>query len=181
MQRHSESKKHNVSLMLCNIRSAQNAGAIMRTADAVGVSEVILGGYTPGPLDRFGRERKEFTKASLGAEKNVSWRSIPNCRQELVLLKKSGSHILALEQSKDSVDYKKVVVPRKPTVAVLGNEVTGLRPQLLSLADVVAEIPMRGAKESLNVSVAAGIVLYRWFDPVRGRSRSEKYTGDKYA
>ena len=157
-------RKQETVIFLCDVRSAQNAGAIMRTADAVGVSEVIFGGYTPGPLDRFGRERKEFTKASLGAEHTIAWKQEKNCAVALKRLKKEGVYIIAVEQSKKSVDYKKIAPPRGHVAVVFGNEVSGLPRNILSLADVVAEIPMRGKKESLNVSVSAGIVLFRWFD-----------------
>lgn len=136
----------------------------MRTADAVGIPEVILGGHTPAPLDRFGREQKQFTKASLGAEKTVAWRCVTDCEAELKTLKKSGAHVVAVEQGSGSVDYKKVRLPAVSAIIVFGNEVSGLPQSVIALADVVAEIPMRGEKESLNVSVSAGIVLYRWFD-----------------
>jgi len=157
-------RKQEIVVFLCDVRSAQNAGAIMRTADAVGVSEVVFGGYTPGPLDRFRRERKEFTKASLGAEHTIAWKQEKNCAAALKRLKKEGVYIIAVEQSKKSVDYKKIAPPRGRVAVVFGNEVSGLPRNILSLADVVAEIPMRGKKESLNVSVSAGIVLYRLFD-----------------
>jgi 23S rRNA (guanosine2251-2'-O)-methyltransferase len=157
-------EKHFFSLLLCDIRSAQNAGAIMRTADALGVFEVILGGYTPGPLDRFGREHKAFSKASLGAEHSVKWRHAPELITEIQKKKKEGYCIVAIEQSKQSIDYKKVALPPKPILVLLGNEVEGISSELLALSDIVAELPMKGKKESLNVSVAAGAVLFRWFD-----------------
>lgn len=152
------------SVFLCDIRSAQNAGAITRTADAVGASLVIFGGYTPGPQDRFGRERKEFTKASLGSERSVPHRHVGDIAREIATLKKAGAYIIGLEQCPHSRDYKNISLPSKPAVVLLGNEVSGLPKKIIELADVVAEIPMRGKKESLNVSVAAGIVLFRWFD-----------------
>lgn len=151
-------------VVLCDIRSAQNAGAILRTADAIGVSEVIFGGYTPGPFDRFGRERKEFTKASLGSQKSVFCRQVEDYIKELKSLKKKGAYIVALEQGVRAQDYKKVSFPAGRKVVLLGNEVDGLPKKALAIANTVAEIPMRGKKESLNVSVAAGIALFRWFD-----------------
>lgn len=164
MGKHDEEKNKDITVLLCDIRSAQNAGAIMRTAEAVGASEIVFGGYTPGPEDRFGRARKEFTKASLGAEHSLRWRFVKDYRKEIVVLKKNGAHIVAIEQSPRAVDYKTMTFPNCPVVIVLGNEVSGLPKKIISLADAIAEIPMKGRKESLNVSVAAGIVLYRFFD-----------------
>ena len=79
-------------------------------------------------------------------------------------MKKTGSYLIAVEQTQDAVDYKKMKLPDKPTVIIMGNEVEGISSKVLRLVDTIVEIPMRGKKESLNVSVAAGIVLYRWFD-----------------
>jgi len=136
----------------------------MRTADAIGIHEVVFGGYTPGPEDRFGRARRAFIKASLGAENNVSWRHTKDCATALKTLQKIGAYLVAVEQSARAVDYKEIKLPKRHIVIILGNEVAGLPKHVLKLADAVAQIPMQGKKESLNVSVAAGIVLYRWFD-----------------
>ena len=157
-------QKKEVIIFLYNIRSVHNAGAIMRTADAIGASQIIFGGYTPAPVDRFGRTRKDFTKASLGAEYSVLWKIVPDPDQELKNLQEAGCRIIAVEQAKHSVDYKNIEIQHPKTVVVFGNEPEGLPPSVLKLADIVAEIPMHGKKESLNVSVAAGIILYRWFD-----------------
>jgi tRNA G18 (ribose-2'-O)-methylase SpoU len=151
-----------IRILLHDIRSVYNVGAIFRTADAIGVSRIYLSGYTPGPLDRFGRVRKDFAKSALGAEKSVLSEHVEHL--EIVKeLKKEGFQILALEQSEKSIDYKKVELKERMLV-VLGNEVSGVEKDILKMADTVAEIPMNGEKESLNVSVSAGIVLYRWFD-----------------
>ena len=85
-----------ITIFLCNIRSAQNAGALMRTADAIGIHEVVFGGYTPGPEDRFGRARRAFIKASLGAENNVSWRHTKDCATALKTLQKIGAYLVAV-------------------------------------------------------------------------------------
>jgi tRNA G18 (ribose-2'-O)-methylase SpoU len=155
--------KSQTHVLLHNIRSVYNVGAIFRTADAVGVSKIYLSGYTPTSLDRFGRERKDFAKCALGAEKTVPWEYIES---PIKLIKKSkikGFKIIAVEQSEKSVDYKKVKLTNK-TLVILGNEVEGVENEILKLSDTIAEIPMRGLKESLNVSVSAGIVLFRWMD-----------------
>ena len=147
-------------LILQDIRREHNVGSIFRTADAVGVSKIYLTGYTPAPLDRFGREAGTIAKTALGAEKNISWESKKSPNALLLKLKKQGFQIVAIEQSEKSVDYKKVKGGKK-LAFLLGNEVLGISPSLLRRADVIAEIPMRGKKESLNVSVSAGIALFR--------------------
>ena len=150
-------------LVLENIRSAQNVGALFRTADAAGISKLYLVGYTPDPVDRFDRPRSDVAKAALGAEKTIPWEHTKTISPLLKKLKKEGFQIISIEQSSTSVDYKKVKT--KNTVAfILGNEVDGVSKQALVLSDVVAEIPMGGKKESLNVSVAGGIALFRMLD-----------------
>ena len=148
-----------IHVLLHDIRSTHNVGAIFRTADAVGVSRIHLSGYTPAPVDRFGRVRADIAKASLGAEKTVAWESIEDVQKFLKDMKREGFHICALEQIKKSIDYKKI--PKKEKILIImGNEVGGVEQGILDMCDVVAEIPMLGEKESLNVSVAAGIILY---------------------
>jgi len=136
----------------------------MRTADGIGASTVIFGGYTPSPIDRFGRPRQDFIKQSLGSEKSIVWESAPQALIRLRALKKLGYRLIAVEQARGAVDYKKVKVSKDKTVFILGNEPKGLPASVISLADSIIEVPMYGEKESLNVSVAAGIVLYRLFD-----------------
>jgi len=147
-------------LILYNIRSTYNVGAIFRTADACGISKIYLVGYTPAPIDQFGREDKSIAKTALGAEKNIPWEKVKTIALLLTKLKKSGTQIIAIEQSKNSVDYKKVQ-PKFPCVFILGEEVKGMTKAILDKCDMVAEIPMKGKKESLNVSVAAGVALFR--------------------
>ncbi len=151
-------------LVLHNIRSAENVGAMFRTADAVGITEIIISGFTPTPLDRFGRPHSKVIKSSLGAEQEVPWRYIENIHQELSKLKQEGVYIVALEQHKNSKDYKTLDISKQDAVIIVGSETTGVEESLLSLADVIAEIPMNGVKESLNVATACGIVLFRFFD-----------------
>lgn len=153
-------KKKSAVLVLHDIRSAHNVGAIFRTADAVGVSKIYLSGITPAPFDRFGRARKDIAKAALGAERTVEWEERKSLATLLRMLKKKGYIIAAIEQSKQAIDYKKYK-PSTNVVFVLGNEVSGIPERILATCDAIIEIPMRGTKESLNVSVAAGVALYR--------------------
>lgn len=152
-------KKENI-LILHDIRSAQNVGAIFRTADACGIDKIIISGYSPTPLDRFGRKRSDVAKSALGAEESVSWEYVSDIFSFVKEMKRSGFFIVALEQAENSVDYKEVQAQDK-NIFILGSEVTGVSKDLLEFADVVAEIPMKGKKESLNVSVATGVALFR--------------------
>ena len=150
-------------IVLPDIRSSYNVGSIFRTADAAGVSKIFLVGYTPCPEDKFKRVNKEIGKTALGAEKTVPWEHEDNIFALLARLKKEGFQIIAVEQSEKSVDYKKATLTEK-TVLLFGSEVEGVSPSVLNECDVIAEIPMLGKKESLNVSVSVGAALFRMLD-----------------
>jgi 23S rRNA (guanosine2251-2'-O)-methyltransferase len=149
-------------LVLENIRSVYNVGAIFRTADAIGIEKIYLIGTTPTPVDRFGRDRKDLHKCALGAEKSVVWQYFSKTSDALAEIKKEGYKILSLEQSDKSVDYKSAEIHEKSAL-IVGNEVDGVSQEALSQSDQIIEIPMRGKKESLNVSVATGIALFELF------------------
>lgn len=151
-----------VHLLLHNIRSTHNVGSILRTADAVGLEKVIMSGFTPTPLDRFGRARKDVAKVALGAETSIKWEYKEDVVEVIEEYKSQGFEVIALEQNENSVDYKEVKV-EKPTLVILGNEPKGIEEDVLRLCDTIAEIPMMGKKESLNVSVATGVFLFRIF------------------
>lgn len=149
-------------VVLDNIRSTFNVGSIFRTSDALGIDKIILCGTTPTPKDRFGRDREDIAKVSLGAEKTIASEYFATTLSAVKKLKKEGYKIVMIEQSDESIDYKKVKLNKKDCYAfVLGTEVEGLSTNLLKLADHVAEIPMLGDKESLNVSVAFGVAMFR--------------------
>lgn len=158
--RSAEGGFRDVRVLLHNIRSTHNVGSIFRTADAGGVSHIYISGYTPTPTDQFNRKRKDIAKVALGAEDCVAWSKVKTVKSLIAQLKIDGFSVIALEQSDTSVDYKDVKLGEK-VLLVVGNEVKGMSSELLKLADVVAEIPMEGEKESLNVSVAFGIALFR--------------------
>lgn len=150
-----------IVVILHNIRSAHNVGSIFRTADAAGISKIYCTGYTPAPLDRFGRPQQVIAKTALGAEQTVAWERIFNLRSLVARLKRDGRTIAAVEQCAGAYDYRNIPKDKKKNSALLfGNEVRGLSPQTLHLCEYCIEIPMRGGKESLNVSVAAGIILF---------------------
>ncbi len=148
-------------LILHNIRSVHNVGSCFRTADAAGIESIILSGYTPTPLDRFNQPRKDFAKVSLGAEKSVPWRYIKTLGSTVVKLTKENYLLVAIEQDINSIPLFSWQPPKDKKLAiVLGNEVRGVSKPLLEKCDIILEIPMRGKKESLNVSVTAGIALF---------------------
>lgn len=154
--------KGNLNLILNNIRSNENVGSIFRTADAAGVSKIFLVGYTPSPIDRFGRKNKALSKAALGAEEFVQWEKVSALKKVIQRWKEEKMErfkIIGVEQSPKSKDYKLLSADCNLAL-VFGNEVTGLSKKDLELCDEIVEIPMKGRKESLNVAVSAGIVLF---------------------
>lgn len=146
-------------VIIHDVRSVENVGAMFRTSDAAGVSKIYLTGYTPTPLDRFGRKRGDLAKSALGAEEFVAWEQKKSLPTLIGKLKKEGYLIVAVEQAENSVDYRKVKSNNKKAF-IMGNEVTGIPKNILNKCDVIAEIPMLGKKESLNVSVTLGIILF---------------------
>jgi len=146
-----------ITVILDNIRSAHNVGAIFRTADAGGVKKIYLCGITPSP-----DEKQEILKTSLGAERYLKWEKIKEIWRLLENLKKQGFFIIAVEQGGGSENLFKIKkIPKKKIALLLGSEIKGLSPRILERADRQIEIPMDGKKESLNVSVAFGIVVYQ--------------------
>ncbi len=136
-----------------NVRSLENVGSIFRTADAIGVKKVFLCGITGRP------PQQKISKTALGAENDIPWEYH---RQTLRLVKKLQQEkvqVVALEQGKGSVYYKKFK-PRFPLALVIGNEVKGVSRAVLRQCDKVMFLPMKGNKESLNVSVAFGVAGY---------------------
>lgn len=148
-------------LILADIRSLHNVGSIFRTADGMGAEKIYLTGYTPEPFDVFGKLRKDFAKTALGAEKYVPWEKAKNAPTIIKQLRKEKYFIASLEQSKTSIPVNSPgVLKHKKIALILGNEVKGIPKSIRKISDAVLEIPMCGKKESLNVSVAAGIAMY---------------------
>ena len=148
-----------IYLLLHNIRSVHNVGAMFRTAEASGVKKIYLSGYTPRPIDRFGRPRQDFHKSALGAENLVPWEEVSAPLILIDNLKQKGVFITALEQSPKAIDYR-TIKKEKERLIIVGNEVDGVERGLLEKADTIAEIPIIGKKESLNVTTALGIFLF---------------------
>ena len=166
-QKMSNIKNNKVVVVLPDIRSAHNVGSIFRTSDASGVSKIYLAGLTPTPLNKFHRPQPQIAKTALGAEKTIPWEYFESHTALLNKLKKDGFKIIAVEQTKKSINYKDLKIndlfgAEKKVAFVFGNEVDGLPKTILKKVDVCVELPMNGMKESLNVSVTAGIVLFQY-------------------
>lgn len=147
-------------VILHNIRSVENVGAMFRTADAAGIDKIYITGFSPAPLDRFGRKRGDLHKSALGAEEFVPWKQKKSISALITKLKKEKFSIIGIEQNNRSIDYKKVKLGNK-NAFIVGTEVTGIPKNILNKCDIIAEIPMKGKKESLNVSVSLGVALFR--------------------
>lgn len=149
--------KFQLSALLDNIRSAWNVGSIFRTADGLGVGKLYLCGITPTP------ENESVTKTSLGAEDSVEWAYSRNALDMANLLQADGYTLIALEQDERAIPVGSVgvkgLLPLRKTVLILGNEVSGVDPDLLDLCNQIIHIPMKGTKRSLNVEVAFGIAV----------------------
>jgi 23S rRNA (guanosine2251-2'-O)-methyltransferase len=151
-----ESHKMPLAVVLDNVRSMHNVGSIFRTADAFLVEKILLCGFTPRPPHR------DINKTALGATETVAWTYENDTLDCVKQLKESGYLIVAIEQVTGGIllpGFK--FESNKPVAVVFGNEVEGVQENVLALCDAAIEIPQLGMKHSLNVSVAAGIVLYR--------------------
>lgn len=152
-----KSGNHNrfpIAVMIEDIRSLYNVGSIFRTCDGAAVEKLYLGGYTGFP------PRKEIEKTALGSTESVPWEKCEDVVKKLENLKKDGYSIVVCEHTDSSIEYSSAEY-NFPLCLVFGNEVEGVSQKICDIADFSIEIPMLGAKQSLNVSVAAGIIMYR--------------------
>jgi len=146
------------AVILSNLRSALNVGAIFRAADALGLKKIYLCGTTPCP-GQTGRAGRDLAKTALGAERNVAWEYSRHTKTVFKKLKSDGFKLVALEQADQAVNLLRFRQPRK-YVLILGSETKGVARSILSECDKIIYIPMFGQKESLNVSVAFGVAGY---------------------
>lgn len=142
-----------LTVVLNNIRSLHNVGAIFRTCDGVGVEKLWLCGITGYPPDA------QIAKTALGAERSVPWGYAKDCLPVIQDLKKKGYQIVLLEQTTQSIPHDRFE-PKAPVCLVLGNEVEGVAGQVVACCDVAVDIAMAGVKNSLNVAVAFGVAAY---------------------
>jgi len=144
-----------ISILVENVRSVHNVGSIFRTADGFGAEMIYLTGYTACP------PRKDLSKTALGAEEVVPWQSFDNPIDAAKTIIKEGISLVLIEQTKISKSIYDISW-QFPLCFIIGNEVDGVSEELSSMCQIHAEIPMRGIKQSLNVSVATGIVGYEF-------------------
>lgn len=147
-----------IVLVLPDIRSTFNVGSFFRTADAAGVKKIVLCGITAQP------PHPHLIKVSLGAEKSVPWEYVADPQQAIQQLRNAGFQIVVVEEADKSQDFRQAIYTDKVAL-VFGSETQGVLSPLIQQADVVVSIPMLGHKESLNVSVAGGIIIYQVLHP----------------
>lgn len=150
-----EANKTPVVLVLDNIRSMHNVGSIFRSADAFLIEAIYLCGYTPQPPHR------DIHKTALGATETVNWKYFATTKEALQSLKNEQYTIYAIEQAEGSITLEQFQLTSLKSAFILGNEVEGVSDNALAFCDACIEIPQLGSKHSLNVSVAAGIVLWK--------------------
>jgi 23S rRNA (guanosine2251-2'-O)-methyltransferase len=152
--------------ILHNIRSVHNVGSMFRTADVAGIEKLYLVGTTPTPLDQFDRLRNDFAKVSLGAETSVEWEYAKTLAPLLARLHNKNFYLIGIEQDAHAQAYAqwKTRVQQARLAFVVGNEVRGLSRAMLGRCDTILTIPMHGTKESLNVSVAFGVIAFHLRD-----------------
>ena len=150
-----QSAKMPVVVVLDNIRSMHNVGSVFRTADAFLIQGIYLCGYTPQPPHR------DIHKTALGATETVDWKYFQDIREALKKLKEEEYRIFAVEQVENSIPLQEMAQQHSgKTVVVFGNEVSGVGEEALKFCDGSVEIPQWGMKHSLNISIAAGVVLW---------------------
>lgn len=147
-------------VVLDNVRSMHNTGSVFRTCDAFRSTGIWLCGITGCPPHR------EITKTALGADRTVPWSYEKDTMQAVINLKSRGYTVLAVEQTKNATTLNSFLMPETPVAFIFGNEIDGVRADVLEICDACIEIPQAGTKHSLNVSVAAGIVLWQYAAPL---------------
>jgi 23S rRNA (guanosine2251-2'-O)-methyltransferase len=153
-----KSKKTSAIVILDNLRSIHNVGSIFRTSDSFLIEKIIISGYTATP------ENSRMEKTALGSSDSVDWEYSDDIIETIKKLKKKDIKIISIEQADESLKIEKFN-PIKGTkyAFIFGNEVDGVSDDIINVSDEVVEIPQVGTKHSLNVSVAAGIVLWDFF------------------
>jgi 23S rRNA (guanosine2251-2'-O)-methyltransferase len=154
-----EAAKTPVVVVLDNIRSMHNVGSVFRTSDAFLIEAICLCGFTPQPPHR------DINKTALGATETVDWFYFDTTKDAVIALKQKGYSLFAVEQTDNSISLEKFTANNyQPLAVVFGNEVEGVDSEVIAICDGCIEIPQEGMKHSLNISVAAGIVLWKLFE-----------------
>ena len=156
-----KSKKIPITILLENIRSAHNIGSVFRTADSFLINEIILCGISAQPPN------KDIRKTALGSSESVEWRYEKNIDKAIKKLKDEGNKIISVEQTTNSISLENFKPSNKNKYAIIfGNEVNGIDQRTIDLSDMTIEIPQYGTKHSLNISVAAGIIIWDIFSKI---------------
>ena len=156
-----KSKKIPITILLENIRSAHNIGSVFRTADSFLINEIILCGISAQPPN------KDIRKTALGSSESVEWRYEKNIDKAIKKLKDEGNKIISIEQTTNSISLENFKPSNKSKYAIIfGNEVNGIDQRTIDLSDMTIEIPQYGTKHSLNISVAAGIIIWDIFSKI---------------
>jgi tRNA G18 (ribose-2'-O)-methylase SpoU len=159
VQAFKEARKNPLVVVLDNVRSMHNVGSVFRTSDAFRIEAICLCGYTPQPPHR------DIQKTALGATETVNWVHYPNTLDAIQDLKANGYKIYSVEQAEGSISLEQFQSEDEKIAVVFGNEVEGVDAAVLAESDGCIEIPQLGMKHSLNISVAAGILLWKLTEP----------------
>lgn len=152
-------EKHPIVVVLDNVRSMHNVGAVFRTSDAFLIDKIYLCGITATP------PHKEIHKTAIGAENSVEWEYVKDSNELVAKLKNENYQIITIEQTEGSVLLNEFEVDQSQKYAiVMGNEVDGVQQSIIDQCDTCIEIPQSGTKHSLNVSVCTGIILWKWYE-----------------
>ena len=149
-----QAEKNPLVVVLDNIRSVYNVGSVFRTADAFLVKAICICGYSPTP------EHRQMAKTALGATDTVDWIQYPSALDAVNELRSNGYKIYAVEQAEGSISLANCGLGQESVAVVFGNEVVGVQDEVLKACDGAIEIPQLGMKHSLNIAVAAGVVLW---------------------
>ena len=156
-----KSKKIPITILLENIRSAHNIGSVFRTADSFLINEIILCGISAQPPN------KDIRKTALGSSESVEWKYEKNIEVAIQKLKDEGNKIISVEQTTKSISLENFKPSNNSKYAIIfGNEVNGIEQRTIDLSDMAIEIPQYGTKHSLNISVAAGIIIWNIFSKI---------------
>ena len=156
-----KSKKIPITILLENIRSAHNIGSVFRTADSFLINEIILCGISAQPPN------KDIRKTALGSSESVEWKYERNIDVAIQKLKDEGNKIISIEQTTNSISLENFKPSNNSKYAInFGNEVNGIEQRTIDLSDMAIEIPQYGTKHSLNISVAAGIIIWNIFSKI---------------
>lgn len=158
-----QAEKSPIAVILDNVRSLNNIGSVFRSCDAFLVEKLLLCGITAQPPHR------DIQKTALGATESVPWKYYKTTAEAITALREEGYLIVGVEQTEKSISLKDFYPEEESrTALVFGHEVKGIQQETVNLCDLCLEIPQHGTKHSLNISVAAGIVIWEVFSKVRG-------------